>query len=163
METRKLEDLRRSPHWSFSSLNTFLNVCSLRWAFEKVHMAERESTAASLPFGRAFHAAASLLAHSKMSGKAFSAIELQDAFSEWLKLEFSAAEKLRLDDGESFDSMNGQGRLMLKTLFDSWNDSQKVTGVSCAYSVPIRNSIGELVSELPLIGETDLGAPVRDA
>jgi len=153
---RTLDELRKTPHWSFSSLNTFLNICSLRWAFERVYMAERESTAASLPFGRAFHAAASHFALCKMKGATPIIGELQDAFSEWLKLELSTTEKLRLDDGESFDTLNAQGRTMLLPLVEAWRDSQKVVAVSKAYSVPIMDGNGEQVSELPLIGESDL-------
>jgi putative RecB family exonuclease len=156
MAARKLDDLRRTPHWSFSSLNSFLNICSLRWAFEKVYKAEPERAAASLPFGRAFHAAASHFALCKMKGSALKLEELRDAFSEWLKLELSATEKLRFDEGESFASLDAQGRSMLKTFVDSWREEQTVLGVSAAYCVPIRDAAGQLVSELPLIGETDL-------
>jgi putative RecB family exonuclease len=109
-----------------------------------------------LPFGRAFHAAASHFAIAKMKGKSLAAGEVQDAFSEWLKLEFSTTENLRLEGGESYDSMNAHGRIMLQALLDSWNESQRVLGVSAAYSVPIVDASGRQVSELPLIGETDL-------
>jgi putative RecB family exonuclease len=154
--TRKLDELRKAPHWSFSSLNTFVNCCSLKWAFDHVYKTEKEATSASLPFGRAFHAAASHLAICKRNSVMLATVELQDAFSEWLKLELSNAEKLRLEEGESFDTLNEQGRKMLAVLHESWKDSQRVIGVSYAYSVPIVDSAGELVSELPLIGESDL-------
>ena len=159
METppvRKLAELRATPHWSFSSLNTILNICSLRWAFEKVYHAERESVSASLPFGQAFHAAASLFALNKQRGTDMTELEVQDAFSEWLRLELSTAENLRLEDGESFDSLNGCGRKMVSALMGGWRSSQRVIGVSVAYSVPIVDASGNRVSELPLIGESDL-------
>jgi hypothetical protein len=47
--TRKLDELRKAPHWSFSSLNTFVNCCSLKWAFDHVYKTEKEATSASLP------------------------------------------------------------------------------------------------------------------
>ena len=29
-----LQELRKRPHWSFSSLNSLLNICSLQWRFQ---------------------------------------------------------------------------------------------------------------------------------
>ena len=39
-----LAQLRKKPHWSFSSLNTFLNICSQQWAYRYVYDAEPEFT-----------------------------------------------------------------------------------------------------------------------
>jgi len=152
---RMLTDLRKEPHWSYSSLSSFLS-CSLKWAFGYVYGAERESTDPSLPFGIAFHAAASLFALNKQSGKELSDAEGQDAFSEWLKLELSTAENLRLEDGESLDTLNELGRNMLSILIAAWSPTQRVLSVARAFKVPILNANGELASELPLIGEVDM-------
>ena len=156
LPTRKLAELRKEPHWSFSSLNTFLNCCSLKWAFDHIYHAEKESVSASLPFGQAFHAAASLFALNKQSGKTMPEQEVQDAFSEWLKLELSSVENLQFGEEETFDSLNDLGRKMLQILLGKWGDSQRVINVSRAYKVPILDASGERVSELDLIGESDL-------
>ena len=152
---RRLAELRKEPHWSFSSLNTFLNCCSLKWACDHVYHVEKESTDASLPFGVAFHAAASLFALNKQSGKTLSETEVHDAFSEWLKLERSTVTNLRLDEEESFDSLNELGRKMLSILLAGWGSSWRVLAVSRAFKVPVLGASGEPVSELHLIGETD--------
>jgi len=151
---RSLSELRKEPHWSYSSLSSLLS-CSLKWAFGYVYGAERESTDPSLPFGIAFHAAASLFALNKQAGKDLPNAELQDAFSEWLKLELSTAENLRLDR-ESYDSLNELGRKMLSVLTAAWSPTQRVLSVAKAFKVPILNANGELASELPLIGEVDM-------
>ena len=83
-------------------------------------------------------------------------IELQDAFSEWLKLELSHAVNLRLGEDESFDTLNELGRKMVQILPGKLGVSQQIMGVSMAYSVPILDASGEPVSELNLIGESDL-------
>ena len=128
----------------------------LKWAFEKVYKAERESVSASLPFGQAFHAAASLFALNKQSGKTLSETDVHDAFSEWLKLELSTAVNLRLDEGEGFETLNELGRKMLSILLAGWGSTWRVLSVSRAFKVPILGASGEPVSELGLIGETDL-------
>ena len=32
-----LLELREEPHWSYSALNTYLNMCSLKFAFQYVY------------------------------------------------------------------------------------------------------------------------------
>ena len=56
MKTPTLENLRKTPHWSASSLNTFL-VCSLQWAFRYVYGREPCFVPAGLVFGGVFHKA----------------------------------------------------------------------------------------------------------
>ena len=49
-----LSDYRDRPHWSFSSLNQLLNVCSLQWMFEKLLRLPRPFTPVSLALGSAY-------------------------------------------------------------------------------------------------------------
>jgi putative RecB family exonuclease len=69
MADKTLEELRKEPHWSYSSLNTYLNICSLQYYFRYVEKAETEQTSSCFPFGRAFHTALSEQARSAMKGK----------------------------------------------------------------------------------------------
>ena len=55
----KIDELRQKPHWSYTALNTYLNVCQLQFFFRYIEQAEVEQTSASLLFGKAFHAALS--------------------------------------------------------------------------------------------------------
>lgn len=52
-----LNDYRSREHWSFSSLNQFLNICSLQFAFDRIYRLEKTFTPISLSFGSAFHRA----------------------------------------------------------------------------------------------------------
>ncbi len=51
----KIEELREVPHWSYSALNTYLNICQMQYYFRYIEPAEVEQTSACFPFGRAFH------------------------------------------------------------------------------------------------------------
>lgn len=53
--TVPLEEYRKQPHWSFSSLNQLLNICSLQWAFQRVDRKARAFTSVNLCFGSAYH------------------------------------------------------------------------------------------------------------
>jgi hypothetical protein len=60
--TATLAELRKQPHWSFSSISTFVNICSLQWAFRYVYRAEPQFTSPALVFGKVFHSACSVTA-----------------------------------------------------------------------------------------------------
>ena len=46
-----LNTYRDRPHWSYSSLNQLLNLCSLQWFFDKVERLPRPFTPISLAMG----------------------------------------------------------------------------------------------------------------
>ena len=50
-----LSDYRDRPHWSFSSLNQLLSVCSLAWKFSHIDKLPRPFTPVSLIMGSAYH------------------------------------------------------------------------------------------------------------
>ena len=52
-----IDELRQEPHWSYSALNTYLNICQAQYFYRYVEQAEVERTSACFPFGKAFHAA----------------------------------------------------------------------------------------------------------
>jgi len=144
-----ISELRKEPHWSFSSLNTYLNICSLKYAFEYVYGAEHERTSASLPFGRAFHAAMSGFAASTASEQTERTDAVQEAFAEWLKMECAAAENLFFKPGESIDFLMVQGFKMLAASIENWNANERVLSVARAFKINVPN-----ISK-PLIGEMD--------
>ncbi|UKI32737.1 MAG: hypothetical protein L6W00_04020 [Lentisphaeria bacterium] len=47
MET--LDELRQEPHWSYSALNTYLNICQAQFMYRYVEHAEVERTSACFP------------------------------------------------------------------------------------------------------------------
>jgi len=64
-----LAELRKRPHWSFSALNTFLNTCSLQWAFRYVWKLPSVSTPAALVFGGVFHSACTFAFRARLAGR----------------------------------------------------------------------------------------------
>jgi len=43
-----LKELRKNPHWSFSALNTLVNMCALKWAFRYLYKKESERASVNL-------------------------------------------------------------------------------------------------------------------
>ena len=52
-----MQDLRKMnrPHWSFSSLNQILNICSLQYFYQRVERLKPAFTPLPLSFGSAMH------------------------------------------------------------------------------------------------------------
>lgn len=148
----ELAKLREKPHWSFSSLNGFLNICSLQWAFRYIYKREKECSSVNLCFGSAFHKTAEWLARGRMKGDYPETNKIQDVFSEAWHWEYKADDLLHLPE-EEYNQYDATGRRMVETLNHSWTDD--ALDVGWAFSVQIPG-----VSK-PLIGEVDL--IVRDS
>lgn len=155
-----LFSLRKEAHWSFSSLNTYLNICSLRYAFEYVYGLEREKVSASLPFGRAFHAALSEYAISTMSGKAMELSEVQEAFCEYLSIELNDTENICFKEGESPESLRERGMLMLAIALENWKHDERVTDIAKAFSAELPQASKVLIGEMDMLVRSQDGKPV---
>lgn len=150
-----LADYRKRPHYSFSSLNLFLNICSLKYAFEYVYRIEKEHTPVNLAFGKAFHAAAEWIARQRQAGEKINTAEIQDLFTECWNLQCVSDEKISFSGEDEWKTLNETGRKAVECLNDNWSREEKVLQVSQAFCVPIVDADGNTVSEKPLIGEWD--------
>ncbi len=150
-----LAEYRKRPHHSFSSLNLYLNICSLKYAFEYVYKLEKEHTAVSLAFGKAFHAAAEWIARQRQAGEKITTAEIQDLFTDCWNLQCVSDDRIALGSKEEWETLNDTGRKSVECLNDSWPQEEKVMHVSHAFCVPIVDAEGNTVSEKPLIGEWD--------
>ncbi|OGV48886.1 MAG: hypothetical protein A2017_00370 [Lentisphaerae bacterium GWF2_44_16] len=152
---RKLFEYKEREHWSFSSINKYLNICSLAYAFQYVYRVKPEHTSARLIFGSAFHAAAEMLAEKRMHGKPEKAEDIKDYFSDtWLRA-CRLTENICFKGNEDKNKLNATGRSMLQCLMENWDCNERVIGIASAFCVPVMNSENEIVTELPLIGEID--------
>jgi putative RecB family exonuclease len=145
-----IKELRQQPHWSYSALNTFLNICSLKFAFQYVYRAESERTSSNLPFGQAFHTAASHYAVSLMEGKRLTPSELHEVFAEWFKAECAASVNVVFKTGENINTLTEHAKRMLDALLTTWNDWDNILSVAHAFKVHVPGL------DKPLIGEYDL-------
>ncbi|MDD3020579.1 MAG: PD-(D/E)XK nuclease family protein [Alphaproteobacteria bacterium] len=150
MPELKLEELRKEPHWSYSSLNTYLNICSLQYYFRYVEKAEAEQTSSCFPFGRAFHTALSEQARSAMKGKSLTLTQITEVFREFFKAECACCENLKFKEDESIDTMISKAENMLTQALANWRDFWNIKGIAVPFSYQIPG-----VSKV-LIGEYDI-------
>ena len=114
-----LAELRKRPHWSFSSINTFLNICSLRWAFRYVYRHESLSTPVALVFGKAFHRALEYAARLRMDGEEVVPETARTLFCDLLHQLVKATEpKVTYPEGVDVDALGETGGKMLGVYLD---------------------------------------------
>lgn len=63
-----LADYRERPHWSYSALNQFFNICSLQFAFQRILKLPAAFTPVALGFGSAYHRVMEHVALQRMEG-----------------------------------------------------------------------------------------------
>ena len=151
--SEKLSELRKNPHWSFSSINGFINICSLQWAFKYVYKKEPERTPIPLLFGTAFHKTAEWIATGRMKNIAVKAEDVQAVFSEAWNWECRAADNLSLPQKE-WNELNITGRKSVECLNREWTEAN-IIEVSKAFSVDIPGASKPFIGEIDLIVKDD--------
>lgn len=144
-----IDELRQEPHWSYTALNTYLNVCQLQYFFRYVEPAEVERTSVCLPFGKAFHAALTAQARECLMGSSLTREEVAEVFAESFKIEAESTPNLLYKEGENLDSMLALAGRMLDAALANWSDFYTIKGVAQAFRVEVPGL------SRPLIGEWD--------
>ncbi|VGO12407.1 hypothetical protein PDESU_00959 [Pontiella desulfatans] len=157
-----LNELRKRPHWSFSSLNSLLNICSLNWWFQKIEKLPPSHTSVNLVAGSVYHRT---LDQVFLARKLEMPLTLDEALELYTQ-DWRAASKE--DPPIKYGKLDAagveeQGRGLIKVAWNNIDPSEKVLEVSEAFCVPISHE-GRFLSK-PLIGEFDLvvekaGAPI---
>ncbi len=153
---RTIHNYLERPHWSYSRLAQFINICQLAYAFKYVYGLVPEHTPVSMIFGRAFHSAATWLAARRRDGKPYTVKDAEDFFSEALHAECKDAEDISFDEDETEDSLDQQGRKMVECLDTSWPQDEKVAETGTVFCVPVVDYTGIAVSDKPICGELDM-------
>lgn len=150
-----LSEYKARPHWSASSLNELLNICSLKWAYSHgIYEAEQKFTPVALAFGSCFHQVLEYFHNLKLHGVKVEAGEIPD-LAHVLWTEAMEKEKaVRLEEGMTSDGYADQLVGLLNTFIEHDDPEEKVLSVHEAFCVPLLDSEGQAL-EKPLIGEMD--------
>lgn len=149
-----LSEYRNRPHWSFSALNQFVNICSLQYAFQRVMKLPQAFTSVNLSFGSAFHRCLELIQLTRRDGTIPLRTEAADLFQTLWERQVKEDKQLRFDEDQTVESCGRQGRDMIGCLVDRLDPEEQVISVSEAFAVPLVDQWGESL-ETPMIGEID--------
>jgi len=150
-----LNDYRKRPHWSYSAINQFLNICSLQFAFQRVYKLEQAFTPVSLAFGSAFHRTMEWLHRERLEGRMPGKADSGERFRDCWSRQVDDTPDLRLDDDVKTDEYASQGAAMCEAMAEHCDPDEEIIGISEAFAVPLVDPRGNSL-EKPLIGEFDM-------
>lgn len=149
----KLSELRKNrPHWSYSSLNELISICSLAWKFRKVDKLKPTHTSVNLVAGSVYHRT---LEQVYLARK----MEVPLTLDEVLELYTNDWRQSSKDEDIKYGKLDAagveeQGRGLVKVAWDNIDDSETILAVEEPFIVPIEYE-GRFLSK-PLIGGWDL-------
>lgn len=149
-----LNDYRDREHWSFSALNQFLNICSLQFAFDRIHKLEKSFTPVSLSFGSAFHRAMEWLHLRLKEGGRPQEAEVRALFRDLWSRQVKEDDRIRFDEETGADACGGQGADLVAAFLKSVDPEEQVLAVNDAFAVPLIDFQGNVL-EKPMVGEID--------
>ena len=149
-----LSEYRDREHWSYSSINQFLNICSLQWAFQRLYKLPQAFTSAALSFGSAFHRAIEWVALTRKDGYNPKPEDGAGLFADLWQRQLAETPDVRFDEDTDAESCGKQGRDMISCAISTWPADERVVSVNRAFAVPLVDQHG-VALERPLVGELD--------
>jgi len=150
-----LSDLRADrEHWSYSSINQFVNICSLQWAFQRLYNIKPEFTPVSLSYGSAIHRALEWINLKRMEKAQVQEKEVGDLFADVWQRQQAEDENIRFDEDANADALRDQGRGLATCYLQNVDPEEEILSVNQAFAVPIIDAHGAVLDK-PLIGEFD--------
>jgi len=151
-----LQELSSSrEHWSYSSLNQFLNICSLQWAFQRYYQEPREFVTVNLAFGSAFHRTLEAISRHRQEQKFLTEKEARDLFADFWERQLQTEVDLRYEADQDAEKLSAQGRDLVACYCTRLDQSEEVVAINPTFCVPLIDAQGGVL-EKPLLGEFDL-------
>ena len=147
-----LQELRKRPHWSYSALNSLLNICSLQYFFQKVEKLTPTHTSVNLVAGSCHH---------RTLDQVFLArkLEMPLTLDEALELYTQDWRRSSREENIKFGKLDAkgveeQGRGLIRVAWEHIDPAEKILQVSEVFCVPLIHQ-GKFLSK-PLVGEFDV-------
>jgi hypothetical protein len=144
-----LSAYRERPHWSYSSLNQLLNICSLQWFFEKVEKLPRPFTPVAIALGSVYHRVMENIAMHRMEQKLPTEKDTRDLFMTLWEREQKDGPPLEKDEEQTPEQVGLQGADLVAAYLKQVDPEERVLSMNETFAVPVGNS------DRPLIGEID--------
>ena len=146
-----LDNLKAEPHYSYSALNTYLNICQLQYFYRYVEKREPERTPVALPFGSAFHSVMSEIAGYARKGELPKAETMTDAFAEYFRGFCAASPDVTYKKDENENGMLETAGRMIDTALRDWPDFWNIEAVALPFKVEVDGLSKPLIGELDMV------------
>lgn len=145
-----MNEHRSHTHWSFSSLNQLLNICSLQWYFDRIAKVEKAFTPLPLSFGNAFHRTLEWFSLCRKEGEVPAASVTSDLFADLWSRQTEEDSNIQYPEDADCNTVCAQGRDAVACYVNAVDPGEKVVTVNESFALPVPTS------EKPLVGELDL-------
>lgn len=149
-----LQDYRSRPHWSFSAVNQFLNICSLQFAFERVYKLRKAFTPLNLSFGSAFHRTLEWMSSLRKSGTLPMESDVRDRFRDFWARQVAEDRDIRWEKNMTAESCADQGSDLVAAYLAAVDPNEEIVSVNEPFAVPLIDRQGNALDK-PLVGEID--------
>jgi hypothetical protein len=147
-----LSDIKQRPHWSYSSLNQLLNICSLQYYFQRIAKLKPAFASTNLVLGSAYHRTLEQIYLAIKNGAVFSAENALEFFTTSWRLAVKDQD-VRFGK-QTAQETEDQGRKLIACCNENIPKDEEILSISEPFVVPV-SLHGEFM-ELPLVGEFDL-------
>lgn len=145
-----LMELRKKPHLSASSINTYTD-CGLLYKLSKIDKYKPDFTADALVFGTAIHKALADYHEARVFGELMSSEEIQDRFVTTWAESAEDNKRIKYKKGKTFKGLLNEGKRLLSTYVEKQtNDDFCVLAIEEPFSLTIEGL------DVPIIGAMDL-------
>ena len=143
-----LQELRKKPHHSYSSLSSYLS-CSLKYFFRYILKLEAEHTSKNLLLGVAYHRTLDFIAGRRMENQGVEDSEIKELFLREWSNQVACSKNIDWEFPEEADYLRDKGLQMVETYVEQW-ERKTILSHAQAFSIEIPGM------KLPVIGEFDL-------
>lgn len=157
-----LSTYRDRPHWSYSSLNQLLNICSLQWMFEKLERRPKPFTPIALAFGSVYHRVMEFIALNRLEQKLPAEAETRDLFLNLWEREQQEGPPLEKDEEMTPEQIGQQGSELVVAYLKQLDPKERVISMNEVFAVPLGESDRPLIGEIDCVVDADDGRAMVD-
>ena len=146
-----LAQLKEQPHYSYTALNTYINVCQLLYYYRYIEKAESERTPVALPFGTAFHSVLSEQAQAAKTGKLMTADEMADAFAAYFQAKCKDDANIVFKRDENIEDQIATAKRMFEVVNKEWIDYWNIQSVAEPFGIEMPGLSKPIIGELDMV------------
>jgi putative RecB family exonuclease len=145
-----IDELRKKPHLSASSVNDYID-CGLQYKFGRVDNLPREYSPDTMEYGSAIHRTLADFYQEKMIGNTLSLPDIHALFETHWKKAAQVIPYLRYSTGKNFTILLNEGKELLKAYYENVSDEGFTT-------IAIEEPVGFYINglDVPIVGYIDL-------
>jgi len=146
-----LAQLRKTPHLSASSINTYIE-CGLQYRLAKVDQLPPEFISDSLLFGTAIHLTLESFHEMRLHGEKMPLSALLNAFEIYWEEQLAKVENLRFKSGNDEKSLLAEGKSLLTVYYDKYpDDGYQVIGTEQPFELEIPGLPVSIIGAIDLL------------